>query len=103
MGSNPGRSGSVSPNPCFRKLESSGPGHPPTGFTQSELVKKAGTTPWAIAGFEDAEYTGGSLILLTRMATACGVAAKLWAEKKPDFDREAALVQMGGADGMSHP
>lgn len=35
---------------------------------------------------------GHSLTMLERIATACGVALKLHAEKKPNFDREAALV-----------
>ena len=46
-----------------------------------------------IARLEDAEYTGHSLTMLERIATACGVALKLHAEKKPNFDREVALVQ----------
>lgn len=62
------------------------------GLTQAELVKKAGTTQSVIARLEDAEYTGHSLTLLERIATACWVALKLHAEKKPNFDREAALV-----------
>ncbi len=45
-----------------------------------------------IARLEDAEYTGRSLIMLERIAEARGVALKLHAEKKPDFDREATLV-----------
>ena len=61
-------------------------------LTQSELAKKVGTTQSVIARLEDAEYTGHSLTLLERIATACGVALKLRAEKKPNFDREVALV-----------
>jgi len=45
-----------------------------------------------IARLEDAEYAGHSLTMLERIATACGVALKLRAEKKPDFDREVELV-----------
>jgi hypothetical protein len=41
---------------------------------------------------EDAEYGGHSLTMLERIAAACGVGLKLRAEKKPDFDREVALV-----------
>jgi hypothetical protein len=44
------------------------------------------------ARLEDAEYAGRSLTMLERIATACGVALKLPAEKKPNFDRELALV-----------
>jgi ribosome-binding protein aMBF1 (putative translation factor) len=62
------------------------------GFTQIQLAKKAGTTQSVIARLEDAEYTGHSLTMLERIAAACGVALKLRAEKKPDFDREVALV-----------
>ena len=62
------------------------------GLTQTELAKKAGTTQSVIARLEDAEYTGHSLTMLERIATACGVALKLHAEKKPHFDREVALV-----------
>jgi len=62
------------------------------GFTQTELAKKAGTTQSVIARLEDAEYAGHSLTMLERIAAACGVALKLRAEKKPDFDREVALV-----------
>ena len=61
-------------------------------FTQSELARKVGTTQSVIARLEDAEYTGHSLSMLERIATACGVALKLRAEKKPHFDREVALV-----------
>jgi ribosome-binding protein aMBF1 (putative translation factor) len=63
-----------------------------SGLTQSELAKKVGTTQSVIARLEDAEYTGHSLTMLERIATVCGVALKLHAEKKPHFDREVALV-----------
>ena len=62
------------------------------GLTQAELAKKIGTTQSVIARLEDAEYTGHSLAMLERIAVASGVALKLHAEKKPDFDREVALV-----------
>ena len=61
-------------------------------LTHSELAKKVGTTQSVIARLEDAEYTGHSLTMLERIAMACGVALKLHAEKKPNFDREVALV-----------
>ena len=53
-------------------------------LTQAELAKKVGTTQSVIARLEDAEYTGHSLTILARIATACGVALKLHAEKKPN-------------------
>jgi transcriptional regulator with XRE-family HTH domain len=56
-----------------------------------ELAKKVRTTQSAIARLEDAEYAGHSLTMLERIATACGVALKLHAQKKPNFDREVAL------------
>ncbi len=62
------------------------------GLTQAELANKVGTTQSAIARLEDAEYAGHSLTMLERIATVCGVALKLHAEKKPNFDREVALV-----------
>jgi ribosome-binding protein aMBF1 (putative translation factor) len=62
------------------------------GLTQAELAKKVGATQSVIARLEDAEYTGHSLTMLERIATACGVALKLHAEKKPNFNREVALV-----------
>jgi len=49
-------------------------------------------TQSVIARLEDAEYTGHSLTMLERIATACGVALKLHTEKKPNFDREVALA-----------
>lgn len=61
-------------------------------LTQSALAKKAGTTQSVIARLEDAEYVGHSLRMLERIAVACGVALTLRAEKKPDFEREVALV-----------
>ena len=61
-------------------------------LTQAELARKVGTTQSVIARLEDAEYTGHSLAMLERVASACGVALKLRAEKKPNFDREVALV-----------
>jgi transcriptional regulator with XRE-family HTH domain len=61
-------------------------------LTQAELARKIGTTQSVIARFEDAEYTRHSLTMLERIAMACGVALKLHAEKKPNFDREVALV-----------
>ena len=45
-----------------------------------------------IARLEDAEYAGHSLPMLERIAMACGVTLQLHAEKKPNFDREVALV-----------
>jgi ribosome-binding protein aMBF1 (putative translation factor) len=62
------------------------------GMTQSELARKVGTTQFVIARLEDAEYAGHSLAMLERIALACGVNLKLHAEKKPNFDREVALV-----------
>ena len=62
------------------------------GLTQAELAKRVGTTQSASARLEDAEYSGNSLTMLERVATACGVGLKLRAEKKPHFDREVALV-----------
>jgi ribosome-binding protein aMBF1 (putative translation factor) len=61
-------------------------------LTQAELARKVGTTQSVIARLEDAEYTGHSLTMLERIAAVCGVALKLHAEKKPNFDREVALV-----------
>jgi len=62
------------------------------GLTQAELARKVGTTQSVIARLEDAEYAGHSLTMLERIATACGVALKLYAERKPNFAREVALV-----------
>ncbi|HME06145.1 MAG TPA: helix-turn-helix transcriptional regulator [Bryobacteraceae bacterium] len=62
------------------------------GLTQASLARKVGSTQSVIARLEDAEYTGHSLAMLERIAAACGVALKLHAEKKPNFDREVALV-----------
>ena len=62
------------------------------GWTQAELAKRIGTKQSVIARMEDAEYKGQSLPMLERIASACGVNLKLHAEKKPDFDREVALV-----------
>lgn len=61
-------------------------------LTQSELAKKIGTTQSVIARLEDANYLGHSLTMLERIASACGVALKLRAEKKPHFEREVALA-----------
>jgi ribosome-binding protein aMBF1 (putative translation factor) len=61
-------------------------------LTQAALAKRIGTTQSVIARLEDAEYTGQSLIMLERIAAACGMALKLHAERKPDFAREVALV-----------
>lgn len=62
------------------------------GLTQVEIAKKVGTTQSVIARLEDAEYTGHSLTMLERIATACGVGLKMRAEKKPNFEREVALI-----------
>ena len=61
-------------------------------LTQSELAKKVGTTQSVIARLEGAEYARHSLTMLKRIAAACGVGLRLLAEKKPDFEREVALV-----------
>src|SRR6266481_3450288 len=70
-----------------------------SGFTQTELAKRAGTTQSVIARLEDAEYAGHSLTMLERIAAACGVGLRLRAEKKPNFEREVALVRAGCANG----
>jgi ribosome-binding protein aMBF1 (putative translation factor) len=62
------------------------------GFTQAELAKKTGTTQSVIARLEDAEYGGQSLKMLSRIAAACGATLKLYAEKKPSYERVVALV-----------
>lgn len=62
------------------------------GLTQAALAKKVGATQSVIARLEDAEYTGHSLTMLERVAAVRGVALKLHAEKKLNFDREVALV-----------
>lgn len=64
------------------------------GLTQVELAQRVGTTQSAIARLEDAEYRGHSLSMLERIAATCGVALRLRAEKKPNFDREVALVSV---------
>ena len=51
-------------------------------LTQDELARKIGTTQSVIARLENAEYGGHSLTMLERIATACGVALKLHAEKE---------------------
>lgn len=61
-------------------------------MSQAELAQRVGTTQSVIARLEDAEYAGHSLTMLERIAVACGVGLKLRAEKKPNFDREVALV-----------
>lgn len=61
-------------------------------LTRDELAEKAGTRPAVIARLEDSEYTGHSLVMLERIAIACGMTLKLRAEKKPNFDREVALA-----------
>lgn len=63
-----------------------------SGLTQAELARKVGTTQSVVARLEDAEYGGQSLAMLERIASACGVALKLHAEKRPHFDRKVALV-----------
>lgn len=63
-----------------------------TGMTQTELSKKVGTTQSVIARQEDAEDADHSLTMLERIATVCGVALKIRAEKEPNFAREVALV-----------
>ncbi len=62
------------------------------GLTQVKVAKRIGTKQSVIARLEDAEYTGHSLTMLERIASACGVTLKLHAEKKPFFDREVPLV-----------
>jgi len=62
------------------------------GLTQSKLARKVGTTQSVIARLENAEYIGHSLTMLERIANGCGVALKLHAEKKPNFEREVALA-----------
>ncbi|MGH9572981.1 MAG: helix-turn-helix domain-containing protein [Candidatus Acidiferrales bacterium] len=62
------------------------------GLSRDELAAKTGATQSMIARLEDAEYIGHSLVMLERIAIACGMTLKLRAEKKPNFDREVALV-----------
>ncbi len=62
------------------------------GLTQAGLAKRIGTKQSVIARLEGAEYAGHSLTMLERIAAACGVTLKLHAEKKPDLNREVALV-----------
>src|ERR1017187_6055687 len=46
------------------------------GLTQAGLAKRIGTTQSVIARLEDAEYMGHSLVMLERIAAACGIALK---------------------------
>jgi ribosome-binding protein aMBF1 (putative translation factor) len=62
------------------------------GLTQAELARRIHTAQSVIARLEDAEYTGQSLMMLERIAAACGVTLKVQAQKLPDFEREVALV-----------
>ncbi len=62
------------------------------GLSQAQLAERAGTTQSAIARIEDAEYTGHSLKLLERIATACGVTLELRARRRPKLDVEVSLV-----------
>ena len=62
------------------------------GLTQAELAKKVGTTQSVIAALRTLQYAGHSLTMLERIAAVCGIALKLHAEKKPNFDRKIALV-----------
>ena len=62
------------------------------GLSQAGLAEKARTTQSVIARLEDAEYTGHSLKMLERIASACEINLKLHAERRPDFDREVVLV-----------
>jgi len=62
------------------------------GLTQAALAGRVRTTQSVIARLEAAEYKGHSLSMLERIAVACGMNLKLRAERKPDFDREVALV-----------
>lgn len=62
------------------------------GWTQAELAKRIGSTQSVIARLEDAEYKGQSLAMLERIADVCGVTLKLRAEKKPNYQREVALL-----------
>src|SRR5207244_11639060 len=71
-------------------------------LTQAELAMKVGTTQSVIERLEDAEYSAHSLTMLERIATACGVALKLHAEKKPNFEREVAMV-LGGSNRSRIP
>ena len=61
------------------------------GLTQTKLARKVGTTQSVIARLEDAEYTGHSLTMLERIARLRRC-AKSSARKKPNFNREVALV-----------
>lgn len=62
------------------------------GLTQTKLAKRVGTTQSVIVRLGDAEYASHSVTMLERIATACGVALKLHAEQKPNFEREIALI-----------
>jgi hypothetical protein len=59
---------------------------------RDSIINKTLHKDLVIARLEDAEYTGHSLTMLERIAAVCGIALKLHAEKKPNFDREVALV-----------
>jgi ribosome-binding protein aMBF1 (putative translation factor) len=61
-------------------------------LSQVELAERTGTQQSVIARLEDAEYEGHSLKTIEKIAAACGVALKIHAEKKPDFEREVVLV-----------
>lgn len=50
------------------------------GLTQRELAERIDTTQSVVARLEDAEYSGQSLTLLKRIATACNVKLTLHAE-----------------------
>lgn len=62
------------------------------GLSQAELARRIGTTQSAIARIEDAEYTGHSLKLLEKIASACGVTLELRAHRKSKLNLEVRLV-----------
>jgi transcriptional regulator with XRE-family HTH domain len=71
------------------------------GLSQKQLAELVGTTPSVICRLEDADYTGHSLSMLTRVAAAVGHRVMIWFSKNATKKVKAKPKALAKKDALT--